>query len=305
VSGHPPAGSATPVTVVGGYLGAGKTTLLNHVLATADERVAVLVNDFGDINIDAALIAGSDGDAIELANGCICCSLVDGFASALRTVKALIPGPDRLVVEASGVADPATVAAYAQTPGLTLDAVIVVADGETIEDRATDRYVGDTVLAQLRAADIIVVNKADLVTAPALDRVLSWLGVVSTSAIIVPAERGRVPIELLFGVVPMRDRRPIEPPGPTHAEFATWTWRAARPLSGAAIERVMDELPDEVWRLKGVVELDSGGRHSLQRVGRRWSLQALDADAGESIIVAIGRPGAIDDGWLASRLDPS
>ncbi len=79
------------VTVIGGYLGAGKTTLVNHILRTADERIAVLVNDFGDINIDEDLIASQDGDTISLANGCICCSLVDGFSAALATITALDP----------------------------------------------------------------------------------------------------------------------------------------------------------------------------------------------------------------------
>ncbi len=83
------------VTVIGGYLGAGKTTLVNHILRTADARVAVIVNDFGDINIDEDLIESKDGDTLSLANGCICCSLVDGFASALATIRDLIRHPRR------------------------------------------------------------------------------------------------------------------------------------------------------------------------------------------------------------------
>lgn len=308
MSEHRPTPTPVPVTVVGGYLGAGKTTLLNHVLAAAQERVAVLVNDFGDINIDAELITGRDGDTIELANGCICCSLVDGFASALATVKALSPGPDRLVVEASGVADPATVAAYAQTPGLTLDAVVVVVDTETIEDRATDRYVGDTVRAQLQAADIIVVNKVDLVSGPDVDRVTAWLGALQPEGIVIEAERAAVPIELLFGIVPRPDHEPARSSTAAHAEFATWTWHPPHPLSPTAIERAMDEVPAGVWRLKGVVHLDGvDGRHVLQRVGRRWSLEPLDGEpdrSGRSVIVAVGAPGALDDGRFASLFGP-
>ncbi len=158
-----PASTDIAVTVIGGYLGAGKTTLVNHVLRTADARIAVLVNDFGDINIDEDLIASQDGDTISLANGCICCSLVDGFSAALATITALDPVPERLVIESSGVADPATVAAYGHGPGLALDATVVVVDAETIRKKATDVYVGDTVVGQLGSGDIIVLNKTDLV----------------------------------------------------------------------------------------------------------------------------------------------
>ena len=124
------------VSVLGGYLGAGKTTLLNHLLATADSRVAVLVNDFGDINIDEALIESSNGDTLALSNGCICCSLIDGFTGALATIRELDPRPERLLIEASGVADPATVAAWGHSPGFSLDATVVVVDSETIQAKA-------------------------------------------------------------------------------------------------------------------------------------------------------------------------
>ncbi len=122
----------------------------------------MLVNDFGSINIDNDLVAKHDGDTIALTNGCICCSMVDGFAAALETVRALPLVPDRIIVEASGVAEPAGVAAYAHAPGLELDGIVVVADAETVEAKADDRYVGDIVRSQLQQADIVLLNKAGL-----------------------------------------------------------------------------------------------------------------------------------------------
>jgi G3E family GTPase len=303
------------VTVIGGYLGAGKTTLVNHILRTADERIAVLVNDFGDINIDEALIESDDGDTISLANGCICCSLVDGFAAALTTVRELEPLPQRLVIEASGVADPGTVAAYGHGPGLRLDAVVVVVDAETVQARSTDKYVGDTVQAQIRAADILVLNKVDLVDAGQLAGTAAWLTELAPDAVMVEADQAQVGPELLFGAIPDRsvaDRRAEPDPAdgrPNEADrlFESWTWQGPHPIPRAAIDRLMDDLPDSVVRAKGVVQLDDDTERPmvLQRVGGRWSLRKASAELrhrGGSELVFIGLSGALDQAWIEDRL---
>ena len=298
------------VTVIGGYLGAGKTTLVNHILRTASERIAVLVNDFGDVNIDADLIESEDGDTISLANGCICCSLVDGFAAALQTVRELDPAPTRLVIEASGVADPATVAAYGHGPGLSLDAVVVVVDAETVQEKAGDRYVGDTIRAQLEAADILVLNKTDLVDADDADRTAWWVAERAPEALLIRVTDAEVDPEILFGRFP--DGRPSVPsPGepsqtPAEAIYEAWRWSGTGRLAQSDVEALMGALPDEVIRAKGLLALAEREDRVmvLQRVGRRWSLRAGPASSGDdrSELVLIGFRGAIDDGWLAQYL---
>lgn len=285
-----------PVTVIGGYLGAGKTTLLNHLLSTTSQRLAVLINDFGDINIDVDLIESHDGETLSLANGCICCSLVDGFSSALDTVLAVEPAPERIVVEASGVADPATVAAYTHGNGLRPDATIVVADAEQIRVRARDEYVGDTVLGQLRSAEVLVLNKADLVSAAELDACRQWLSDVTDGAAVVEATHAQVSEAVLFDTAidtssmssrSMSSRsmssRPTAPPvassahandGPDHR---SWTIRFDQPVSDDELEQAMAELEADVVRAKGMVWLTAAPhrRHLLQRVGQRWTVDDL------------------------------
>ena len=134
-----------PTVVIGGYLGAGKTTLVNHLLRTAaGRRIAVLVNDFGEIAIDAELILGAEGGVLSLAGGCVCCTIGEDLVGALETLLTREPRPDLLLIATSGVGMPGAVA---QTAGLMADllveGVVVLMDAETVSSAAADRYVGD------------------------------------------------------------------------------------------------------------------------------------------------------------------
>ena len=114
------------MVVLGGWLGAGKTTLVNRLLRAAhDERIAVVVNDIGEVNLDAELIAARDGDTVELTNGCVCCSMGESLALTLRDLVLSERPPDRLVVEASGVAEPDRVAVYGDRRRIRPDGVVV------------------------------------------------------------------------------------------------------------------------------------------------------------------------------------
>lgn len=278
------------VTVIGGYLGSGKTTLVNHILSAATERIVVLVNDFGDINIDAELITKRGENTLELANGCICCSIVDGFAAALDQITALDPRPDRLVIEASGVSDPAQVAAYGHGPGLQMDAVVVLADAETIRSRAVDKYVGQTVMQQLQSAHVLVLNKIDLITDDELAPTVEWLTEQCPEAYVMTSVESQVAPEVLFGIdapaaaVP-HDHEAHDDHGDKQAHhhrhadeiFRTWSIERDEPMTRAEVSDLMDELAPTVVRAKGFVWLEGSDDKPavLQRVGRRWTLRRM------------------------------
>jgi len=324
------------LTVIGGYLGAGKTTLLNHVLRDAgDRRLAVLVNDFGAINIDAELIESREGEMLSLTNGCICCGIGGDFIAALARLRDVDDPPEQVVVEASGVADPAQIAIFGDMPGYVRDAVVVVADAETVRARAEDEHTGFQVLAQLRAADLLVINKTDLVESTALDELRAWLrGVAGASTSIVDASFGNVPTDVLIGArvhAPSGERPAAHARHPAahgegephdhddhahdhdahdhaaHPSYDTWSAETADPLSGAALVEAVQALPDGIVRAKGILQLreDLANRYLLQLVGRRYSIAAIGLWGDEppaSRLVVIGLPGSVDAAALDTTL---
>lgn len=298
-----------PLTVLGGFLGAGKTTLLNHLLRSPlQRRVAVLVNDFGAINIDAELVTARDGDTIGLANGCVCCSLAGGLMKTLLGLRQRPDPPEQLLIEASGVADPGRIGQIGLAGrAFRLDAIVVLADAENVRERSDDPHVGDIVRRQLAVADILVLNKCDLVGTEQLSAVRDWLERQTPGVRQIETEQARLPPELLLGEVFPHDPAALEAPGtPDHeTAFQRWSFTTYQPFDGAALRMLIEALPPGVLRAKGMIRLaeDPERRYVLQRVGRRWSLEPTDRAAGgrASRLVLLGLPGSFESCTLEKR----
>ena len=307
------------LTVIGGFLGAGKTTLLNELLRDAgDRRLAVLVNDFGAINIDAELVQSREGEMVSLKNGCICCGVAGDFIGELALLRDRLDPPAHVVVEASGVADPGQIVVLGDLPGYRKDAAVVVADAETVRARAADEATGHLVRAQLRAADLLVLNKTDLVDAEQLAQTRAWLrDIAGPSTAIVEASFGRVPIDVVLGAQtsagPQREPRDHAHAGHEHADhnhpsFETWSWQGEAAIDGAGLVEAIKELPAGIVRAKGLLHLreDPASRYVLQVVGRRFSVlpdRPWRDDTPASQLVVIGLPGSVDKRWLAAKLE--
>ena len=325
-----PARDPIDLTVIGGFLGAGKTTLLNGLLREAgDRRLAVLVNDFGAINIDAELVQSRDGEMISLRNGCICCGVSGDFIGELALLRDRDDPPEHVVVEASGVADPGAIVALGDMPGYRRDAAVIVADAETVRARAADEATATMIRRQLRAADLIVLNKSDLVAEEELARTHEWLrDLAGPSTAIVQTSFGAVPVDVALGARPEVARpaaaaasQPHAPAPDDHAEhdhsahghaphpdFESWSWRGAAPLSGTGLVAALKALPEGIVRAKGLLHLreDPQRRYVLQLVGRRYSIEA-DRPWGEatpaSQLVVIGLPGSVDAAALTATVE--
>lgn len=318
-----------PLTVIGGFLGAGKTTLLNHILAqAADRRWAVLVNDFGAINVDAQLIAAQDETLISLANGCVCCQIGDDLGDALMRVMALAPPPDHILIETSGISDPWRVAQVGLAdPGLALDSVIVLVDATSALDQDGDALLRDMVRRQLAGADLLVVNHCDRVTPEEMDVLRLWLDHVARGTPRFETEHARVPAMLLHAPEPegqgARAQQRLGPlgqgapdasgawadgewpdrPAPAPASddpahgfvFESWRFDTPYPLRDAALRALVRAMPPGVLRLKGVVRTDRHERAVMQFAGKHGSLRPDASGAPVRIgrVVAIGLRGQL------------
>ena len=220
-----------PCTIVTGFLGAGKTTLIRHILANAGgRRLAVIVNEFGDVGIDGEILKGC-GDAacpeeniVELANGCLCCTVADEFVPALDAILAREPKVEHIVIETSGLALPKPLVQAFHWPAIksrvTVDGVVAVVDGaalaagrvaddldamarQRVADEALDHDdpIGEVFEDQIACADLVVLNKRDLVDAAGLEKAMAAVtGVLPRAVKVVPTSEGRIDAAALLGL---------------------------------------------------------------------------------------------------------
>ena len=267
--------------VIGGFLGAGKTTLVNHLLAHADRKIAVLVNDFGAVAVDAALIAAADATSMTLANGCVCCSTGDDFGAALERVAA--GRPELVIVEASGVADPWRIAQLALIePGFELGPLVVLADASTLPRQLADNAIGDVVRGQLAYADIVVLTKTD-VAGNELAQSRAAVHAIRPQAHVIETSHGALALaDLDFAVPHARARFLAEAAHP----FRTWAWRDPRPFDRGALRALLGTLPASVLRIKGFCGLDDDeGDFLLQYAAERWAFTRAEAVTERALVV--------------------
>lgn len=246
-----------PVLLVTGFLGAGKTTVVNHLLAHAGgRRIAAVVNDFGAINIDAELIAGASDGVVSLSNGCICCSLEGDLLRTLATLLRRDPRPEFIVIETSGIADPADIVRNLMDPVIwreaPLETVLCVVDATANPETLNDALLR----SQLRAADIVAVSKVDMAEAAAGARLREVIRAQRPAAALVDAPRGEVPTELLFpaDVDGMPAPREVGPRRPVADRFETLCWTSDRPVSLARLQHAIGRLAPKLARAKGLFE---------------------------------------------------
>lgn len=329
-----------PCTIVTGFLGAGKTTLVRHMLENAGgRRLAVIVNEFGDVGIDGDILKScgvpgcSEADIVELANGCICCTVADDFVPALNRLLDRADPPEHIVIETSGLALPKPLVRAFNWPAIasrvTVDGVVAVVDGAAVaagrfaDDPAAlaaqaaadasvdhDNPLEEVYEDQLLCADLVVLNKTDLMSeAERREVTASIIATVPRAVKVIEAEGGRIPPSVLLGLSAAAENDLAARPshhdaeeGHDHDDFDTFVVALASVAAPAAlVERIAAQAAaHDILRVKGFVEVSGKPmRLMIQGVGARIQhqfdrpWQAAETRGGR--LVVIGRKGIDQD----------
>ena len=296
-----------PLTTISGYLGAGKTTLVNRLLAAPHGlAVTVLVNDFGAVALDDALVAARDGDVVTLANGCMCCQLGGALYDTLDRILVMRREGrriDHLVVETSGVADPEVIAALARAePELAAGHTVVLVDAVNWAATLRDPRLADTLVRQAAAATVLVATKGDLAGGQAVAELVPQLNEIAPGR---PVLRGGRDADLAFEALLATDMVPADPtavaarplsgahrPG---GLYESWSWQGEARVGREALEELLKRDDLGAWRIKGVVDTPDGPvvahRAGAQvEIAAVPALPGINAGGGRARMVAIGSP---------------
>ena len=295
-----------PVTIITGFLGSGKTTLLNQILQNKDNlKIAVLVNEFGDINIDEQLLISVESDIIELENGCICCTLNDDLVDAVYQILEREEKVDHLVIETTGLAEPLPIILTflgTELKFLTrLDSVITIVDTATFDSQHFD---SDAALRQIRYADVVILNKIDLATEEKINELEAFIRNIKPGLRILESEYGQVSLPLILDIgltqtdnyqAEISEFRQDKSAFNNHLEndgFNFISFQSEHPFELEKFEHFLSEqLPHNIYRAKGILWFqESPARNIFQLSGTRYDLQADDwTTHPKNELVFIGR----------------
>lgn len=317
-----------PVTIITGFLGSGKTTLLNQILQNKQNlKVAVLVNEFGDINIDSQLLVATDEDMVELSNGCICCTINDGLVDAVYRVLEREDRIDYMVIETTGIADPLPIILTFVGTELrdytAIDSILTMVDAESFD---AEHFNSEAALKQISYGDIIILNKTDLATPEKLQELEDFVHDVKNSPRILRTTYGNVPLPLILGVglTPEDLYTPQEEHEHKHHDhehshhhehdnhkhehnhehhnhhsqhlandgFISVSFQVDRPFDVKKFEYFLTEkMPKDIFRAKGILWFnDIPHRHVFQLSGSRYQVNPSEwKTSPKNEVVFIGR----------------
>jgi len=307
----------TSITLITGPLGSGKTTLLRHILATHPAKIAIVMNEFGEIAIDTKVIEGKNVRIAELGGGCVCCSLLGEFEAAVNEIIEKI-APEMIIVETTGLAEPEALVFNIQEalPQCRLDGVVSVIDADML---VRFPELGHTTRLQIEGADILLLNKIDLITPTQIEPLETKLREINPAAAIVRTERCRVDPELLFGIgrspreirssammlsamsdISRGEKKVSRPAHKHQPEFESFAFSSDKTFYRDCFERFADSLPAAVIRAKGFIRFEAGAQ-LFNFVAGRWDLEPFDANRSE--LVFIGKNIAAEKAAILRALD--
>lgn len=292
-----------PVIILAGFLGSGKTTVLNHLLRNNNGRkIGVIVNDFGEVNIDSLLVNKQTENTMELSGGCICCQVGDGdLEKSLQLFTDSESTTDVIIIEASGIAEPIDLKKlilYSPNKDISLSGVVYIVDAVNFSDLTAEH---PEINDHIASSDLIVINKVDKASTDTIKNVVSEVKSLAPKALILQAERGSIDSRILFDTAPSQETQlslsaALNETQHTHlhSKFSSTTFTTKDPLSPKKFTTFLQTLPAEVYRMKGIIYygmkgfeqkiiFHKVGKHLTQHV-EEWA----ESETPSTVITAIG-----------------
>ncbi len=270
----------TPISIITGYLGAGKTTLLKEILSSTKQKIAVIMNEFGEIDIDSKIIKGKNVNIAELAGGCVCCSLTGEFEFAVKEIIKKYK-PELIIVETTGLAEPDALIfdIESELPDVKLDSIIALVD--------TDNFfkipLGKTGKIQIEMADIIILNKVDLINIREIDKLKLEIKKINPRANLIMAKFAKVDQHLLFGIYSKKEiENEIKHDHAENIDF--FSFESDNVFNKYKFEEFVKNLPKEIYRAKGFINLDKK-YYLFNYVAKKYSLEEFKADKTQLIFI--------------------
>jgi G3E family GTPase len=287
----------TPISIITGYLGAGKTTLLRRIINEFNRRIAILMNEFGEVVIDGKVIKGKAVNMVELAGGCVCCSLIGEFEAAVKEIIEKVK-PELILLETTGVAEPDSIIFDIEEniPEVRLDSVITVVDADGIIKYP---QIGHTARVQIEMADVILINKLDLIKEDQYKEVYNLIKSINPNALIFGTVRCNVDINLLFGFNIPKSVKPTEHEHLAREKIESFVVTSDKTYDKDLFNKFLSTLPTSVFRSKGFVKF-SDGFYLFNFVNGRWEFEKFDSDKTE--LLFIGKEVCKDKDAIVEKL---
>ena len=272
-----------PVIIIGGYLGSGKTSLINACLQNGLRNAAIIVNDFGDINIDAALISQYSTDTVELTNGCICCSIGESLADTFFSILERPQLPELIVIETSGVSDPASVAAYTHMNGLTNAGTLVLVDSTEAINTFQNQLLRQSFERQIQSANVLAVTKSDIATPEERENTRNLLQQLAADTPLVastPQSLTEIVANSIDVVTPMSTT-------PQQHELIKTVHHFSSPPTQDDLMKYLKSLDHNVIRAKGIVGLANSSNVLVQKTGRHLSVTTTTVASTGLVLLAL------------------
>jgi G3E family GTPase len=295
----------TPVTLITGFLGSGKTTIISHLideLQAQKKQVIYIKNEIGSENIDAQLMQGKHIQTKELLNGCICCTLVGPFMAAVDEIITQFH-PDRIVIEASGAADPSAIALMISShPSLTRDGVITIIDVVNFEGY---QDLSQTARNQATFTDLIVFNKVELAELDRKQAVVGYVRELNPFAPILEAPQGRISPEVVFGISSAELTSLLQHFDQNHEhhhhletdQLSSMTLEIPPTLTTPQLQALLEQLPVGVFRVKGVMKDPQGNLTLINKVGHRTEVTTLAENVTPEVVNKLVLIGFAANEW--------